>query len=235
MPSGSSAHGRDAQRKAAQLLREQRASERRRRTATWSIIGAVVVLAVAAITVTIALNAKPTASASSTATPANTAIGKVTAPPWTAPTDATTRAKAAGVEMLNSEGTVEHIHSHLSVTVDGKSIAVPALIGIDERAQTISPLHTHDTSGIIHVESPVKETFTLGQFFTEWNVALNAKEIGSLGTASGETITTFVDGKRISGNPAAITLADREDVDIVVTQPGATATVPPRYSWPAGY
>jgi hypothetical protein len=31
-----------------------------------------------------------------------------------------------------------------------------------------SPLHTHDTSGIIHVESPTVRSFTLGEFVDLW-------------------------------------------------------------------
>ena len=137
--------------------------------------------------------------------------------------------------MLSAEGTVEHIHSHLSVTVDGKGVTVPALLGIDEQNAAISPLHTHDASGIVHIESPVKATFTLGQVFTEWNVALAGGKIGSYSAASGETVTTFVDGKPVTGNPAAITLANHEDIDIVVTKSDQTATAPAAFTWPAGY
>lgn len=114
-------------------------------------------------------------------------------------------------------------------------VAVPELIGVDEKAQTISPLHTHDASGIIHIESPVKATFTLGQLFTEWDVALSSTKIGSLGAATGTIITTFVDGKKTSGNPAVITLGDHEDIDIVIGPPGTAVKVPAAFNWPAGY
>jgi hypothetical protein len=36
-------------------------------------------------------------------------------------------------------------------------------IGIDP-AVGFAPLHTHDVSGVIHVESPTVRTYTLGQF-----------------------------------------------------------------------
>ena len=81
----------------------------------------------------------------------------------------------------------------------------------------------------------MKAQFTLGQVFTEWNVALSSKRIGSLDTASGDTITAFVNGKKVSGDPAAITLADRADIDIVVTRNGTKATPPPPFTWPSGY
>ncbi|TAM71678.1 MAG: hypothetical protein EPN48_01045 [Microbacteriaceae bacterium] len=223
------------------MLRAQRARERRRRILTWSISGAVIAAILAVITVTLVLNARPGSSASAAtstaipATPAAVAIGASTAPPWAAPADPTARVKAAGLGMLTSEGTAQHIHSHLSVTVDGKAVQVPALLGIDEAAQTISPLHTHDTSGIIHIESPVKSTFTLGEVFTEWDVALDATHIGSLGGGDGQTVAVFVNGKKTSGDPAAITLAEHEDIDIVVTPTGTTAVAPAAFNWPSGY
>ena len=202
----------------------------------WSAIAAAVVIVVGGVSVVL-VTAKPSLKASPAvpATPARTASGATDAPPWPAPADPTARAKAAGLGMLSSEGSVEHIHSHLTVTVDGQPVPVPALIGVDENAQTLSPLHTHDASGILHVESPVKAQFTLGQVFTEWNVALSSKRIGSLDTASGDPITAVVNGKKVSGDPAAITLADRADIDIVVTRNGTKATPPPPFTWPSGY
>ncbi|ALE07634.1 hypothetical protein AL755_06870 [Arthrobacter sp. ERGS1:01] len=157
------------------------------------------------------------------------------APPWAAPVDASVRAKAAGLTMLTAEGSAEHIHTHLSITADGKAITVPGDIGIDLSAQLISPLHTHDATGIVHVESPVVKKFTLGEVFTEWDVALAADRVGSYSTGGGYTLTTFVNGKKTSGDPAAIQLADHEDVDIVITKGTETATAPAAFTWPAGY
>ncbi|MFF1635135.1 hypothetical protein [Leifsonia sp. NPDC058248] len=240
MAAGSNARSRDARAKAAELLRQQKARDRRRRlVAVWSGIAAVVIVG-GVVTGVIVGNAKPSSSAAAAAASVPTvaptvAHGAESAPPWKAPTDPSARAKAAGLQMLSSEGTVEHIHSHLTVTVDGKKVAVPALLGIDESAGSISPLHTHDESGIVHVESPVKASFTLGQVFTEWNVALATGRIGSYSTADGRAITVFVDGKPYTGDPAAITLADHEDIDIVVTQSGVTASAPAAFTWPAGY
>jgi len=90
--------------------------------------------------------------------PATVAAGGYTAPPWPAPADATAAVNAAGLPMLGREGNVEHIHAHLDVLVDGQAVAVPAGIGIDVHRRTISPLHTHDASGVLHIESPVETT-----------------------------------------------------------------------------
>ncbi|MGA7206692.1 MAG: hypothetical protein WBX27_18930 [Specibacter sp.] len=224
-----------ARQKAAAVVAAQRARERRRRVLLWSG-GGVVALAVVA-GVVIGVNSGHPA-ADTTAGPSSAvsaSAGSTQAPPWAAPADASARAKAAGLSMLTAEGTAEHIHTHLSVSVEGKAVTVPAEVGIDESAQLISPLHTHDTSGIVHVESPVLKTFTLGEFFTEWDVALSANRLGSYATSDGYIITTFVNGKKAAGDPAAIALAGHEDVDIVISKGAAAATAPAAFTWPAGY
>src|SRR5690349_15947730 len=55
--------------------------------------------------------------------------------------------------------TVFHIHAHLTVTINGHDASVPADTGITSTC--MHSLHTHDSTGIIHIESPKKEDFTL--------------------------------------------------------------------------
>jgi hypothetical protein len=45
-------------------------------------------------------------------------------------------------------------------------------------AVVFSPIHTHDTSGIVHIESPTVRPFTLGQFFDVWGVRFTSDCIG---------------------------------------------------------
>ncbi|WP_104091457.1 hypothetical protein [Arthrobacter sp. GMC3] len=226
----------DVRRKAAAMATEQKAKERRRRLLMFSGAGAAVVAVVAVGVISGLSGSLGSATAgTSTSSAQSPAQGSAQAPPWAAPTDAASRAQAAGLTMLTAEGTAEHIHTHLSITADGKAITVPADVGIDLSAQLISPLHTHDTSGIIHVESPVQKGFTLGEFFTEWNVALSAKQLGSYTTAGGYTITTFVNGTKYAGDAADIALAEHEDVDIVISTGSSQASAPAAFSWPAGY
>lgn len=47
-----------------------------------------------------------------------------------------------------------HIQAHLDILVYSINYTLPALIGITDIASI--GLHTHDQSGIIHIESPVK-------------------------------------------------------------------------------
>ncbi|OBG38716.1 hypothetical protein [Mycobacterium sp. E3198] len=164
--------------------------------------------------------------------PATTAVGRETLPPWSAPSDAAAAARAAGLPLLSREGTVEHIHAHLDVSVDGRSVEVPAMIGIDRRG--ISPVHTHDATGVIHIESPVNRTFTLGEFFTEWDVTLSADGIGGLRTGDGKTLRAFVNGNPVTGNPAGLPINAHDEIVVIygTAQPGPS--VPAHYDFAAG-
>lgn len=153
---------------------------------------------------------------------------------WPAPADASAQAKAAGLPMLGAEGQVLHIHSHLDVFVDGKAVTVPAEIGIDVPKQQISPLHTHDTTGVVHIESPVKADFTLGQFMTEWNVPISKDAIGSLKVGDGKELHVYVNGKEQAGDPASLKLAAHDEIAVVYGAPSDKVQVPSTYAWPDG-
>jgi hypothetical protein len=166
--------------------------------------------------------------------PATTAVGRDTPPPWPAPTDATAAVRAAGLPMLTAEGSVEHIHAHLDVRVNGQPVEVPAYIGIDQAHGSLSPLHTHDTSGVIHIESPIKRQFTLGELFSEWGVSLTADNIGALHTNSGNTLRVYVNGTLRTGNPAAITMNAHDEIALIYGPPQPQESVPTSYTFPQG-
>jgi hypothetical protein len=97
---------------------------------------------------------------------------------------------------------IMHIHANLSVTVNGKSLIVPNGIGINSSlwkdhsldrfgtgqnanifgliTPAMSPLHTHDSSGTIHVESTENRNYTLGQFLNIWGIPLQGSKINLL-------------------------------------------------------
>lgn len=153
---------------------------------------------------------------------------------WPAPSDATAQAKAAGLPMLGQEGQVLHIHSHLDVFVDGKQVTVPADIGIDLNKQQISPLHTHDTSGVVHIESPIKTDFTLGEFMTEWNVPISKDGLGTLKAGGGKELHVYVNGKEQTGDPSTLKLVAHDEIAVVYGSPDAKVKVPTSYNWPQG-
>jgi hypothetical protein len=130
-----------------------------------------------------------------------------TAPPWPANnTQLKDRLDAMGFPILSAEGVTQHIHMDLQVFVNGKQEEVPALIGIgsDANGTFFSDLHTHDATGIVHLESQTNDRFTLGQFFDVWGVYFTKSCVGSLCTSGDQTLQVFDNGTKVSGDPTKI-------------------------------
>jgi len=86
-----------------------------------------------------------------------------------------------------------HIHPHLQIIINGQTQEIPADIGIENNC--LHPIHTHDNSGTIHIESPEKRDFTLGDFFTVWNRVFNKDQILDYKREGTHTIKVTVDGQ----------------------------------------
>jgi hypothetical protein len=123
-----------------------------------------------------------------------------------------------GVPFSNMEGTALHIHPHLSILVNGRSITVPTGIGISYADQAMAALHTHDTAGTIHVESPEVRDYTLGQFFDVWGVGLTKKCLGGYCTTTEKRLRAFVDGEPAAKAPA-IKLVDGQQIVLAYGTP----------------
>ena len=107
-----------------------------------------------------------------------------------------------------SEGTAEHIHPYLQIVINGQNVAVPADVGIVRSGSCFEPIHTHDTSGIVHVESPNTSTqYTLSEFFQIWNATYHAVAING---ANHPIIFNSTDilGFRADGNHKVVLLVD---------------------------
>ena len=173
----------------------------------------------------------------SEATPTPPAPGEVV---WPAPDHPLALTVKAGLKPEPKESLTFHVHAHLDVLVDGRPVLVPAGIGVNitdpavKRGQwngattyghiagcaqpCISPLHTHDESGVIHTESAANVPDRLGQFFTEWDVVLSDACIGMY-CQPATTIAVYVDGKRYSGKVVDIPLTDRKEIALVIGAP----------------
>jgi hypothetical protein len=146
------------------------------------------------------------------------------------------RLAALGLPALAVEGKLVHTHEHLDLYLNGKHVAVPANVGIGSNPRYYSPLHTHDRTGILHVESPTNVTYTLGQFFGVWGVRLNAKCIGTDCASGDNTLQAFVDGKRVAGDPARIPLRKHDEIVIAYgTRSQLPKRIPSSYDFPSGY
>jgi hypothetical protein len=130
--------------------------------------------------------------------------------------------------LAGHEGLVLHIHAHLDVFVNGKRVAVPALVGINPAAGYLTELHTHDASGVIHIEAQKKGDYTLGQFMAEWGVFLNSRCLG----AYCDGFKWYVNGEQQTGNPQNLVLKAHQEVAFVVGKP--PKEIPKSYRFPAG-
>jgi hypothetical protein len=80
-----------------------------------------------------------------------------------------------GITCVPAEGQVQHFHDQLYVFVGGQPVTVPAGVGIVQAQQCLYSLHTHDTSGIMHIESDsATQKYYLGNFFDIWGQPLTS-------------------------------------------------------------
>jgi hypothetical protein len=106
-----------------------------------------------------------------------------------------------------------HIHAMLHIYVDGLLSPLPANIGIDKATGLESSLHTHDKTGIIHMEAPHPFKYTLGDFFSVWGVKLGPAQLGGLEGYGGDHLHFYLNGNPLS-NPAAHVLHNGDSVVI---------------------
>ena len=209
----SSQKPRDSQRKLAEIRRQQRA----RQTRLWLLGGAAALAAIALVVVAvIAFTGGRTTARKSPS--------------------AATGAMVDGIGCQASEQVAYHIHAHLAIYVSGSRQVVPAGIGIPGPQQVVNGfveggkclywLHTHDTTGVIHVESPAQRVYTLGQFFDIWGRSLSGTQVGH---ATGH-VTVFLNGRRFAGDPRSIKLTPHAVIQLDVGR-----VVPPQpFTFPAG-
>jgi hypothetical protein len=248
--------GRNSRENRQRALEEARQAQQRRkrrlRLAAWG--GAVVVVAGAGLGLGLGLPGAGAASGSVasagsgasgasygalsslgtlTAAPAPGSLGPEnvpipSAPVLAGPSAATAGQAIDGISCQTSEQTVFHIHTHLTIFVNGQQRQVPAGIGIPgavaqqtqagpfiDSGTCFYWLHTHAADGIIHIESPVQRTYTLGEFFDEWGQPLGPSQVGS---AHGK-VTVIVNGQVFKGNPRDVPLGSHENLQVEVGTP----------------
>jgi hypothetical protein len=232
----------NAQRARARQRRAERAREaarRRRDSRRLAVAAALVVLLAAGLVAAVAVRSgSGHARAAPGVLPGPGALpGLQTGPaPWGANTaDLAARLRATGLPPLSPmEGTAVHIHQHLDLYVDGRKVPVPALIGIDP-AVGFAPLHVHDTSGVIHVESPTVRSYTLGEFFAVWGVRFTPSCLGGYCAGGHRRLRVYVDGTPYRGDPTAITLQPHQELVVAFgTAAQLPSPIPAAYRFPPG-
>ncbi|MGH2447673.1 MAG: hypothetical protein ACRDFS_03605 [Chloroflexota bacterium] len=124
---------------------------------------------------------------------------------------------------------IYHIHQHLALYDRGRAVPLPADIGIPggDFAPCFYWIHVHENDpGIIHVESPIHKTFTLGNFFDIWRVTKSSSQPNENGflqdiqraTPRGN-VTAFVDDKRWHGSYRGIPLRKHAVITFEIGRP----------------
>ncbi|MBV9196978.1 MAG: hypothetical protein JO168_22810 [Solirubrobacterales bacterium] len=144
------------------------------------------------------------------------------------------------IQCLGAEQLLFHIHAHLTVFVNGAATRIPYGIGIRQPQVTATPagpyvgggtcfywLHTHAADGIIHIESPIARTFTLGDFFDVWGQKLGPNRVGP----SAGPVTALLGGRVYRGNPRDIPLTAHGQIQLEVGRP---LVAPVSITFPAG-
>jgi hypothetical protein len=165
-----------------------------------------------------------------------TQVGKATFAPGDTPHGGNGQ-PVDGIDGSSREMLSVHIHAHLALFFNGEQIAIPCGIGIVRPFRIVNGfvgvgsgfywLHTHDATGIIHIESPDARVYTLGNLFDIWGEPLSARGVAGLDGA----VCAFVDGKVYSGNPRAIVFAAHTQITLEV---GGPVVLPPVYLFPNG-
>jgi hypothetical protein len=122
------------------------------------------------------------------------------------------------------ESTIFHIHVHLALFVDGQELQIPFGVGIGQPWEVSDSaegpfvtngscfywIHTHTEDGILHIESPIRRTFTLGDFFSIWQQPLSTTQMGQAQGA----IIAYVNGMKVTTNPAEIRLVSHQRIQL---------------------
>jgi hypothetical protein len=137
---------------------------------------------------------------------------------------------AANVPCGPTEVFTRHEHAHLTIVIRGELRPVPAFIGIT--ATQICWLHTHDTSGVIHLEAGDNRPLTLGDFFAVWRQPLNRTVLDGERAGNGEAVQATVGQQPYAGAPETIVLTEHEDIVLELGPP--FLSIPP-YVWPPGF
>jgi len=97
-----------------------------------------------------------------------------------------------------------HIHPVVSVMINGVAQQVPSEIGVspglwvdhslDQYGIGMAPLHTHDSSGQVHVESNTARSFTLQEFLGIWGQRVDAGQVLGHNVDAGHRAYFVVDG-----------------------------------------
>ena len=175
-------------------------------------MGRIAVLAATAV-VSVALVGCGTTKTTIAMSPAASGPGiRASVPPW-APEYQHLGARLTALGLPAAGSDKFHIHALLNISVDVQPVAVPANIGVDATHHLESTLHTHDQTGVIHMEAPHPFAYTLGDLFAVWGVQFAQGELGALRAHGDQQLHVYVNGHAVS-NPANYMMHKNDNIAI---------------------
>lgn len=136
-----------------------------------------------------------------------------------------------------------HIHAHLSLLINGRRLSIPDAIGLhnpgtESNGLTFATicyyhLHTHDATGLIHIEGPAQAAFTLGQLFAVWGQPLSSTNVaGNSGSVQAFVATARTPGWAQQTGPYSPYTGDLQQLPLashqeIVLEVGPTFVLPP--------
>jgi hypothetical protein len=190
------------------------------------VVGVIVVAAAIGLFVLVGGNSTdqgPPSSAVTSLPSPDTLPGIMKSQPWPNNTnDLPARLAALDLPELSDTAGALHHHVQMYIYVDGNPVVIPMNIGLS--SQAASPLHTHDTTGLVHVES-ADPNFqpVLGQFMDVWGVYFTNTCLGDQCNEGNKQLRVFLNGQQYVGDP---TLMPLTDLTAVVITFGTEAQLP---------
>jgi hypothetical protein len=185
----------------ARQRREQQRGQAHRRGTNWSVIIGLGVIAALIAVLAVATLTHAGSNSNQTATIPTPTPGK------------TIQGIGCNYNMYDTY----HVHAHLTVLDAGRPVTVPAYIGDNLDHDCFYWLHTHNATGIIHIEAPHAITPTLGAFLAVSQYTIQSSIVPKLKAGQHEKI--WVNLKPYHGSLNSIKLGAHTDITVEVGPP----------------
>lgn len=128
----------------------------------------------------------------------------------------------------NTEQGGAHFHAHVTIYINGKRTLIPAHVGIAPDGSCLYWLHTHDESGVIHIEIPGGVAVTFGNFLDIWGQRF--RQLGYPGQFSDPAgWQVYINGKPFRGDFRRILLHSHLLITLAYHSPGVKPDT--NYDW----
>ena len=106
-------------------------------------------------------------------------------------------------DCLNHDGLARHDHATLQIFINGEQELIPANVGImtdicNQEGEEMHAVHTHDSSGRLHIESNEDIDIPIGVFFDIWGYHFDETGIFEYRVNSTHELIMTVGGQQIN-------------------------------------